>query len=323
MRAQRAVAYLRLPPVQRMNLIWFAGREGRAHQFNLQHPLTLALLAALVLAILGTAFALGMRLGEHTGRAISTSGTRSFSGALADEKEEIAQLRTQLQDRVDAMAMRLGTINAHILRLNALGKRLTEMANINHREFNFDTEPSTGGPENEGEGVGAQIPDLTVMFDQVERRVELRDAQLGALENVILARKLNEEIHPEGRPVHQGFISSGFGERQDPFSGEGALHKGVDFAGNRGDEVVAVAAGVITWAGERAGYGRLIEISHGNGFTTRYAHNEKTLVNVGDTVTRGEPIALMGSSGRSTGPHLHFEVLRNGRQVDPVTFIGH
>ena len=306
-----------------MNLIWFSGRGGRARQFNLEHRLTLGILGVLVLAILGTAFALGMRLGERTGKAIRSSSTSAFSGALIDEKREISQLRTQLQDRVDAMAMRLGAINAHILRLNALGKRLTEMANIDHREFNFDAEPSTGGPENDGEGVSAQIPDLTVMFNQLESRVELRDAQFGALENVILARKLNEEIHPEGRPVHHGFISSGFGERQDPFTGEEAVHKGVDFAGSRGDEVVAVAAGVVTWAGERVGYGRLVEISHGNGFTTRYGHNQKSLVNVGDTVTRGEPIALMGSTGHSTGPHVHFEVLRNGHQVDPVTFIGH
>jgi murein DD-endopeptidase MepM/ murein hydrolase activator NlpD len=305
-----------------MNLIWFSGRAGRARQFNLEHPLTLAILGALVLAILTTAFVLGMRLGERTGRAIGKSSTSTWSGALLDEKHEIAELRARLQDRVDAMAIRLGAINAHILRLNALGKRLTAMANIDHREFNFDAEPATGGPENDGEGVSAEIPDLTRMFSQVEARVELRDAQLGALENVILARKLNEEIHPEGRPVHQGFISSSFGQRQDPFTGEEAVHKGVDFAGSRGDEVVAVAAGVVTWSGERAGYGKLVEISHGNGYTTRYAHNEKTLINVGDAVTRGEPIALMGSTGRSTGPHVHFEVLRNGRQVDPVTFIG-
>ena len=305
-----------------MNLIWFSGRGGRARQFNLEHPATLAVLAALVIGILGTAFALGIQLGEHTGKTIDHAGSGVLSGALIDEKRQIGELRTQLQDRVDAMAMRLGAINAHILRLNALGKRLTDMANIDHREFNFDAEPSTGGPENEGEGVNAQIPDLTLMLDQAERRVDLRDTQLGALENIILARKLNEEIHPEGRPVHQGFISSYFGERQDPFTGEEAIHKGVDFAGSAGDEVIAVAAGVVTWAGQRAGFGKLIEISHGNGFTTRYAHNQKSLVNVGDTVSRGEPIALMGSTGRSTGPHVHFEVLRNGRQVDPLTFIG-
>jgi murein DD-endopeptidase MepM/ murein hydrolase activator NlpD len=306
-----------------MNLIWFSGREGRARQFNLRHPAALAILGALVLGILGTAFALGVQLGERTGRAINSSHVvGAFSGAINDEKLQIKELRAQLQDRVDAMAMRLGVINAHILRLNALGKRLTDMANIDHREFNFDADPATGGPESEGEGVSAQIPDLTAMLDSTERRVDLRDTQLGVLENIILARKLNEEIHPEGRPVHQGFISSYFGERQDPFTGEEAIHKGVDFAGNLGDEVVAVAAGVVTWAGVRAGYGKLIEISHGNGYTTRYAHNQRTLVAVGDTVTRGEPIALMGSSGRSTGPHVHFEVLRNGRQVNPLTFIG-
>jgi murein DD-endopeptidase MepM/ murein hydrolase activator NlpD len=276
-----------------------------------------------VLGILGTAFALGVQLGERTGKAINQSqGAGAFSGALNEEKREIKELRARLQERVDAMALRLGVINAHILRLNALGKRLTDMANIDRREFNFDADPATGGPESDGEGVSAQIPDLTAILDSTERRVELRNTQLGVLESVILARELNEEIHPEGRPVHRGFISSYFGERQDPFTGEEAIHKGVDFAGNLGDEVVAVAAGVVTWAGVHTGYGKLIEISHGNGFTTRYAHNSRALVAVGDTVTRGEPIALMGSSGRSTGPHVHFEVLRNGRQVDPLTFIG-
>jgi murein DD-endopeptidase MepM/ murein hydrolase activator NlpD len=306
-----------------MNLIWFSNREGRARLFNLQHPATLGILGALVLGILSIAFVLGVQLGERTGNAINQShGFGAFSGALNDEKREIRELRAQLQDRVDAMAMRLGVINAHILRLNALGKRLTDMANINQGEFNFDADPATGGPESDGEGVSAQIPDLNAILDSTERRVELRDTQFGVLENIILARKLNAEIHPEGRPVHRGFISSYFGERQDPFTGEEAIHKGVDFAGSLGDEVVAVAAGVVTWAGVRAGYGKLIEISHGNGFTTRYAHNQRALVNVGDTVARGEPIALMGSSGRSTGPHVHFEVLRNGRQVNPLTFTG-
>ena len=208
------------------------------------------------------AFVLGVKLGERTGNEIKRDHTTAaFSGALDDEKREISELRARLQDRVDAMALRLGAINAHILRLNALGKRLADMAKIDNREFNFDSEPATGGPESEGEGVSAQIPDLTAMLDSTERRVELRDAQLGALESLILARKLNEEIHPEGRPVHQGFISSYFGERQDPFTGEEAIHKGVDFAGNLGDEVVAVAAGVVTWAGVRTGYGKLIEKS--------------------------------------------------------------
>ena len=303
-----------------MNVILFSKAAGRARQLNLAHPVTLGVLAALVIGILGTAFALGMQLGQRSGEALARVDSTRVVSAVNDEKREIAELREQLQERVDAMAMRLGEVNAHIIRLDALGKRLTEMASIDHRELDFDTAPSTGGPETEG--VSAEIPDLTHMLDSLERRVDLRDAQLAALENVILARKLKEDIHPEGRPVQAGFISSFFGDRQDPFSGHQAFHKGIDFAGSAGSDVVAVAAGVVTWAGERPGYGSLIEVSHGNGLVTRYGHNQRTLVAVGQMVTRGQRIALMGSTGRSTGPHVHFEVLRNGRQVNPASFIG-
>jgi len=213
-------------------------------------------------------------------------------------------------------------MNAHVIRLDALGKRLTEMANIDHRELDFDNAPPAGGPEGDTQGIGAQIPDLTAMLDELETKVELRDAQLAALESVILARELSEQILPDGRPVRAGFVSSYFGQRQDPFTGHQAFHKGLDFASKVGSDVVVVAAGVVTFAGQRAGYGSLVEVSHGNGYVTRYGHNQKTLVQVGQTVTRGETIALMGSTGRSTGPHVHFEVLRNGRQVNPLSFIG-
>jgi murein DD-endopeptidase MepM/ murein hydrolase activator NlpD len=244
-----------------------------------------------------------------------------LGGVLAQQKQQISELKQQLQLRVDAMAMRLGEVNAHVLRLDALGKRLTEMADIDSREFNFDHDPPRGGA-GEGEGVSAQIPDLSAMLNTLEKRVDTRESQLAALENVILAKELKREIHPEGRPVESGFISSYFGEREDPFDGQETFHKGVDFAGAKGSTVVAVAAGVVTWAGERSGFGKLIEINHGDGYVTRYGHNEKTLVSVGETVKRGDPVGLMGSTGHSTGPHVHFEVLRNGRQVDPLSFIG-
>jgi murein DD-endopeptidase MepM/ murein hydrolase activator NlpD len=220
------------------------------------------------------------------------------------------------------MAMRLGEMNAHVIRLDALGRRLTEMADIDTQEFDFDRDPPSGGPEGDGEGVAAQIPDLSAQLVQLEQRVDERESQLSALENVILARELKAEIHPAGRPVANGFISSYFGERADPFDGLETFHKGVDFAGAAGSRIVAVAAGVVTWAGERTGFGKLVEINHGDGYLTRYAHNERMLVTVGQTVKRGEPIALMGSTGRSTGPHVHFEVVRNGRQVDPLSYIG-
>ena len=303
-----------------MNVILLSRRDGKARQLNLGRPLTLSIIAGLTLMVLGAAFALGMQwgLGSHARAALGD--TARFGTLLADQKVQIADLKQQLQLRVDAMAMRLGEVNAHVIRLDALGKRLTEMADIDSR--NFERDPPSGGPEADGEGVSAQIPDLTVMLKQLEQRVDLRESQLSALENVILARELKEQIHPEGRPVASGFISSYFGERSDPFDGREAFHKGVDFAGAAGSKVVAVAAGVVTWAGERSGFGKLIEINHGDGYVTRYAHNQKTLVSVGETVKRGEPVALMGSTGRSTGPHVHFEVLHNGRQVDPLSYIG-
>jgi len=305
-----------------MNVIFLSKRDGRARQLDLARPLTLTAIATLVLAFIGSAFALGLQLGRGNHERLVLADTTRFGTLLAEQKKQIADLKQQLQLRVDAMAMRLGEVNAHVIRLDALGKRLTEMADIDSHEFNFDRDPPRGGPEGDGEGMSAQIPDLSVMLAKLEQRVDLRESQLSALENVILARELHQEIHPEGRPVAKGFISSYFGERADPFDGLEAFHKGVDFAGSVGSPVTAVAAGVVTWAGEHAGYGKLVEINHGDGFTTRYGHNERTLVSVGQTVKRGESVALMGSTGRSTGPHVHFEVLRNGRQVDPLSFIG-
>jgi murein DD-endopeptidase MepM/ murein hydrolase activator NlpD len=305
-----------------MNIIFLSRRKARARHLNLARPLTLSVLGALTLVILGGVFALGMQLGRGSHERGVLGDTLRFGSLLTEQKHQLADLRQQLQLRVDAMAMRLGAVNAHVIRLDALGKRLTEMADIDSREFNFEGDPPSGGPEGDSEGVSAQIPDLTAMLSQLEQRVNSRDSQLSALENVILARELKAEIHPEGRPVARGFISSYFGARADPFDGREAFHKGVDFAGSIGDKVVAVAAGVVTWAGERSGFGKLIEVSHGDGFVTRYAHNQRTLVSVGETVKRGEAVALMGSTGHSTGPHVHFEVLRNGRQVDPLSFIG-
>jgi murein DD-endopeptidase MepM/ murein hydrolase activator NlpD len=281
-----------------VNIIVFSSRQGggRSRYFDLAQPVTLALCALIVLGTLGTAFAIGMQLGAHTGGP--SSDPKTWSRALAEQKSEIAELRARVQERVDAMAGRLGQLDAHIIRIDALGKRLTTMANVDRREFNFD-EP-VAAPT----ATGAQIPDLTSQLSQLEQRVDLRDAQ-----------------RPEGKPVGVGTITSYFGERSDPFTGEDGFHKGLDFGGTAGEPVMAVAAGVVTWAGERSGYGTLVEINHGNGYVTRYAHNESALVAVGQMVTRGTKIALMGSTGHSTGPHVHFEVLHNGQQIDPLIFV--
>jgi murein DD-endopeptidase MepM/ murein hydrolase activator NlpD len=291
-----------------MNLIFFSRRQGQARHLQLTHPVTLAVVGVLGLALLAATFAFGMRLG---GRGLN------HRAQLA----ELASLRQQVQDRVDAMSIRVGELNAHVIRLDALGKRLTQMANISSGELNFDAAPAVGGPEDGGSGASAQVPDLTRLIDELQSRLEQRDTQLLALENVILSRSLTEAIRPEGRPVLEGYISSYYGGRQDPFDGSEDVHKGLDFAGSLGSNVLAVAAGVVTRVDRASGYGNLVEVNHGQGYVTRYAHNQRALVAVGDTVTRGQPIALMGSTGRSTGPHVHFEVLRNGQHLNPLGFV--
>ncbi len=302
--------------------IFTEGRGGRSRQFALPHPVAWGLGAAIILAILGASLGLGIELGQHSERQLGTHEVTRWSHILASQKAEIAELQQRLRERTDALAIRLAKLDAHIVRIDELGKRLAAMAHIDRREFNFDEEPPVGGPEGNDVGASPQIPDLATSIDQLQHRIDLRDAQLAALENVLMSRSLDAAVHPEGRPVAQGFISSYFGERDDPFTGREEFHKGVDFAGSSGEPVVAVAAGVVTWAGPRTGYGNLVEVNHGKGYVTRYAHNERVLVSVGQTVTRGQEIALMGSTGRSTGPHVHFEVLHDGKQVNPLKFVG-
>lgn len=292
-----------------MNVIFFSRRVGKARHLNLAHPVTLGLVALAGIGLLVGSFLIGLNVGEQR-------------DGRSSARAELAALQAQLQDRVDGLALRTGQLSAQLLRLNALGKRLTEMAHISSREFDFDHDPPLGGPEAEGTRRSARLPELASMLDDMEQRIGLRGAQLSALQNVILGRQLSAEIRPTGRPVTEGYISSNFGERMDPFDGEEAFHRGVDFAADVGADVLAVATGIVTWAGPRAGYGLLVEISHGNGYVTRYGHNSRILVKAGDTVERGQAIAAVGSTGRSTGPHVHFEVLRNGVQVNPVGFLG-
>jgi murein DD-endopeptidase MepM/ murein hydrolase activator NlpD len=274
-----------------------------------------------VFGIVGAAFSVGVSLGagHRTPNPIDQLG--SWSADLVKQQTQIEAVRRSLQEKVNALAMRVGQMNANVIRLDALGKRLTRMANLDDGEFDFGNPPSLGGAE-AADGQPAQIPNLTAMVDDLQNQLSSREQQLGVLENLILSRELNKQVYPEGRPVQAGWISSYFGRRADPFTGYSVVHKGLDFAGPEGTKVSSVAAGLVTFAGERSGFGQMVEINHGNGLATRYCHNEKLLVKQGDMVRKGQEVSLMGSTGHSTGPHLHFEVLRNGAQVDPLRFIG-
>ncbi|MFO1426987.1 MAG: M23 family metallopeptidase [Steroidobacteraceae bacterium] len=303
-----------------MNLVLFVRRQGQARNLHLSHRLFIGGAAGVLLVMLGMAFVAGLQLGERSGLRTVRDRPAEWARTVGEQQAQITELRAQLQERVDALAARVGQVNAHIVRLDALGKRLTQMADIDDREFNFDSAPATGGPESDG--IAAQVPDLSRMLGDLEQKVSLRGAQLSALENVILQRELRAQTLPDGRPVRNGFISSYFGDRADPFDGHEAFHKGLDFAGTLGADVISVGAGVVTFVGDRSGYGHVVEVTHGDGYTTLYAHNAENLVELGQTVARGQTLAHMGSTGRSTGPHVHFEVQRGGRAVNPVTYIG-
>jgi hypothetical protein len=303
-----------------MNVIFVGRKTGQVKQLDLRHPLVAAAAVALVFAIVGGAFSAGLKLGVGQG-ANPIDQLGNWSADVLREQTQIEDVRRVLQEKVNALAMRVGQMNANVIRLDALGKRLTRMANLDDGEFDFGNPPPLGGADS-GDGQPAQIPNLTAMVDDLQTQLSSREQQLGVLENLILTRELNRQVYPEGRPVQDGWISSYFGRRADPFTGYSALHKGLDFAAPEGTAVSSVAAGLVTFAGERAGYGEMVEINHGNGLATRYCHNEKLLVKQGEMVRKGQGVALMGSTGHSTGPHLHFEVLKNGAQVDPLRFIG-
>ena len=298
-----------------LSLLW--RRASGVSRIDLANPLALGAVGVASLMLLGGAFVAGVSLGQRL--QFGDGSPAALAHAALEQQQQLSELRSRLQERVDVLAARIGQVNAHVVRIDALGKRVAELADLDSREFDFGIAPSSGGPESEG--IAAQAPDISRLIDDVESRLALRDSQLSALEAVLLQRELRAQLQPEGRPVQRGFLSSGFGWRQDPFTGLSTLHRGIDFAGNFGDPVIAVGGGVVTFAGVKDGYGWVVDITHGDGYVTRYGHNRKLLVKIGDTVSRGQRIAEMGSTGRSTGPHVHFEVLRNGLAVNPLSYI--
>lgn len=305
-----------------MHLVFLSKDRGHVGQLSLTSARVRFTVAALALAICGATFFAGFKAAAVYGIQDPDSRIAEWQAELDTQKAIVDSTRRSLQQKLDAFALRLGQMNAQVVRLDALGARLTQMADIDDGEFDFSAPPSLGGPEELISGASSSDIGLVEnALDALDLQLTDRSRQLSVLEDLLLNRKLRDEVHPEGRPVTSGYISSRFGSRNDPFTGRRAYHKGIDFAGREGADVVAVASGVVTWSGDRYGYGQMVEVNHGNGYVTRYAHNADNLVEVGDTVKRGDVIARMGETGRATGPNLHFEVLVNGRAVDPLTYI--
>ena len=239
---------------------------------------------------------------------------------IDSQQAQVLALRTAADNRSSAVGQRLAEMQARMMRMEALGERVTHVAKISSDEFNFGQPVALGGPEHQS-GVGFGFADFNAALDQMTDTLDRQERQLRVLQTVLVDDQFKDAAAVKGRPVIWGWVSSPFGKRVDPFSGKMGWHDGVDFAGREDSDVIAVASGVVVYSGKRSGFGRLIEINHGDGYVTRYAHHKESLVGTGDVVKKGQQIAIMGSTGRSTGPHVHFEVLKNGRHQDPAKFV--
>jgi len=304
-----------------MNIILLDPKTGHSRSLRLRTPL-LSLIAVLVL---GLFVAGGMTAGYwYAGGKPAGDGddlVDSLRTDIASNAEKVAEASKKADDQLLAMTVRMAELQARLMRMDALGERLVEVAKLKGGEFDFSRPPAVGGPEEGEESADLERPSFMRDLDQLAADIEAREQQLEVLETLMTNRKLRKEVAIAGRPVTWGWLSSRFGRRTDPFTGRPAWHAGVDFAGKEGADIVSVGAGVVTWAGDRYGYGMMVEVNHGGGITTRYAHAEEVDVSVGDIVKQGQVLAKMGSTGRSTGPHVHFEVRKNGKPIDPARYV--
>ncbi|PWK47927.1 M23 family metallopeptidase [Pleionea mediterranea] len=266
----------------------------------------------------------GYQLAKYRGHiaSVDQDTINDWRTQLADQRTELDKAKERSQKKLNALTARLGILQAHVRRLDAAGSRIANIAGIDANEFNFSQPPAIGGPE-EPESVSSNSSDaeFLTLLDDLSSQLLSREQQLSAIESLVLDKHIGVESYISGRPITKGWMSSFYGRRTDPFSGRPAWHAGLDFAGKEGAPVVSTAAGVVSFVGDRHGYGLLIEISHGDGFVTRYGHNKTALVKVGEVISKNQQIAEMGNSGRSTGAHVHYEILKNGRQINPLRYV--
>jgi murein DD-endopeptidase MepM/ murein hydrolase activator NlpD len=231
---------------------------------------------------------------------------------LKEQVDLVEQLHNSTEQKLDGLISQLATMQSQLNQLDTVSSNLAEKSGLNKADFVFS------------EDIKVQLSkdaELTSQIEKMANALEFKIQQLTALESILQGLNIEQESKLAGRPVGKGWLSSYYGTRKDPFTGAKTMHKGIDFAGEEGSDVIATGAGVVTWAGSRSGYGNLVEIDHGNGLKTRYGHNAVVTVEIGDIVTKGQSVALLGNTGRSTGPHVHYEVIKSGRQVDPLPYI--
>ncbi len=311
-----------------MEIILISHKRGRTWRLQLEpRSVRIWLPLAAAMTVFGCVlFAAGYWLRPGTDGVLPQSVAGDWSVELQRQRADLVQTRTNAEENARALSRRIAMLNAEVIRLDAAGSRMISVAHIDPAEFSFDKPPPVGGPAPAGDAALAPgaMSDVLASLDGLEQKLNDREREMRVLEDLLLTSRLQKEVRPSGWPVADGYITSPFGMRTDPFTGLRSNHPGIDFAAAEGSNVMVVASGIVTKAGQEQGYdgyGDMVEVNHGNGYATRYGHNERVLVHVGDRVRRGQIIAKMGSTGRSTGPHVHFEVLLNGTQVNPEQYI--
>jgi murein DD-endopeptidase MepM/ murein hydrolase activator NlpD len=236
-------------------------------------------------------------------------------------RDDASRQNKYMRENLNAMATKLGEMQAQIMRLDALGERVQGLAGIRPEEFNFKDSPGRGGAESPFQTREFTVGEFHDALDMLAADIEHRSDYLNVIETSLMTAKIQAKLLPTVQPVNVAYNASSFGWRVDPFNGHQEFHEGIDFAAPIGTPIVAAAGGVVITAEYNHGYGNMLEIDHGNDIVTRYGHTSKLLVKVGDIVRRGQHVANVGSTGRSTGPHLHFEVLVKGVQQNPNKFL--
>ncbi|MFC3092708.1 M23 family peptidase [Alteromonas sediminis] len=232
---------------------------------------------------------------------------------LRQDNNRLTELSDEIKVSLNAYSQQIAQLNKELTAMQQTQRALAERLNV---EALF--EPSKKVSDR---AIGNTGDPLFERIETARLTIEDKQKQLALLEKLVAGHHIDTQVALSGRPIQKGWLSSYYGMRNDPFTGKPAMHKGLDFAAKAGSAVVATGAGLVTWSGERFGYGNLVEINHGNGIVTRYGHNSDITVKVGDVVTKGQTIATVGSTGRSTGAHVHYEVIKNGQQVDPLAYL--
>ncbi len=306
-----------------MNIIIVAKPHATPTNVNLNSWRIRAKLAGLativILAFVGVGFTAAMLFASPRDHTLNQLD--HLRAQISTQQHSLDELQTHAQRNLDALAVQLGQLQARALRLDALGQRLAEVGKLDSNEFDFQSAPAMGGPEDPGAVSQSLNPDMANKIAELRSQFQSEQVRLGVLQDLLLDRRVDSALVPKGFPVVDGYIGSGFGSRTDPFTGKVEHHMGLDFDAPAGSSIRAVADGVVTWNATRTGYGNVVEIDHGNGYMTRYAHNSKNLVSVGQRVRAGQVIAKVGTTGHSTGPHCHFEVWLHGRAVNPIAYV--